>query len=127
MSTAEVVQAYRTLSKLCQRAVRNAKPSRWQIRNLLRESFRSEPRASFCARRIDNTASFLKRARQSNGYEHKIMKNILYIRYWREREHHNRLVRSQTILGADVRNNMWSQYDASLAMLNESQDLCLRC
>ena len=127
MSTSEIVQAYRTLSKLSERAVRKANPSRWQVRDLLREAFSSEARTSFCARRVDNTASFLKRARQSNGYEHKIIKNILYIRYWRKREHHNKLVRNQTTLGADVRNNMWAQYDATLAMLNESQDLCLRC
>lgn len=126
MSKLEVLHAYRRLFKLSQRAILNARPARYQVRDIIRNAFRSEPRSSFNPRRVENTAYFLTRARNYNGFEHKILKNLLFIRWWRTREHHGKLLRAQTNLAADVRKNMWAQYDATLAMLNESQDLCLR-
>lgn len=126
MSTSEVVQAYRTLFKLSNRAVLNSRRARYHIRNIIRNAFRSEPRSSFCPRRIENTAHFLERARKYRGLEHKIITNLLNIRWWRSKQHHGKLVRAQTNLAADVRKTTWAQYDATVAMLNESQDLCLR-
>lgn len=85
MSTTDVLHAYRQLYRTGLRTVRYARPARFEIRDILRESFRLQPREAFNARRIDNTLRFLETAGTHNGTEHKILKNLLHLKFWRMR------------------------------------------
>lgn len=86
MSSLEIVAAYRNLYKLGLRAVRSSQPPRYVLRDILRRSFREESASSFDQRRITNTYHFLRMASIYNSFEHRIVKNILVTRYWRDRE-----------------------------------------
>ncbi|ETN45672.1 uncharacterized protein HMPREF1541_09505, partial [Cyphellophora europaea CBS 101466] len=81
MSTKEIVSAYRSLYKRGLRAIRYSRPARYNLRDILRRSFREEPSSSFDPERLTNTLRFLQRADVDNGMEHKIIKNLLFIRY----------------------------------------------
>ena len=89
MTTNEVLQAYRSLWRASHKAVRFAKPARYQVRDILRQSFRTEPASSFNQERVLNTCRFFKSAQTHNGIEHKIVKNLLLIRWWREHQPHH--------------------------------------
>lgn len=84
MSSSEVVQAYRRLYRTALQAVLFSKPARYQIRTALRTAFRQSPASAFSPRRIENTVKFLERARLHNGMEHKIVKNLLQVRWWQQ-------------------------------------------
>ncbi|EED20307.1 CHY and RING finger domain protein, putative [Talaromyces stipitatus ATCC 10500] len=79
-----VVNAYRQLYKKGLQAVRRATPARHVLRNTLRTSFRSESRAEFDLTKIARTLEFLDRAAESTSYEHKILKNLLHVRYYEQ-------------------------------------------
>ena len=83
MSTTDILRAYRQLYRTGLRAIRYARPARFEFRDILRESFRTQPSAAFNARRIDNTVKFLETAGTHNGTEHKILKNVLHLRFWK--------------------------------------------
>jgi hypothetical protein len=87
MSRQEILRAYRDLYKQSLRTVRYSTPARYSARDILRASFRDNlnPSTSFKPKRIANTLNFLERAVHYNGYEHKIIKNLLLIRWWRTR------------------------------------------
>jgi len=91
VSSTEIVQAYRSLYRTVLRAIRFAKPGRFQARAILRSSFRSLSVEHYNARRILNTIQFLELAGNHAGIEHKILRNLLFVRYWRDRQRHNRL------------------------------------
>lgn len=121
--------AYRQLLRVCLQAVRFSSPARYQIRNILRDSFRNSPPAAFNPRRIQNTILFLEQAREHNGFEHKILRNILHVRYWRENPKKDSRVQFQkqnNEVGLDLRRNVPGQFDATLTVFNESMGLCLR-
>jgi len=103
MSSRELVEAYRSLYCTALRAVRFASPARYQIRDILRTAFREQPRSNFNPRRVRNTVAFLQRAHDHNGFEHKIVKNILFLHYWRNRRLESKLsvtiARSVVLLG----------------------------
>ena len=122
----QIITAYRTLFRLSLSAIHYSTPARHKVRDILRSSFRNSPASDFNPIRIANTVRFLRRARTYNGYEHKILKNILFVRYWRDNSHHSRLIHANNPLTADIRKNSWSQFTATVGMLNESQGLCLR-
>lgn len=54
----------------------------------MRNAFRTEPFENFNLGKIRNTEDFLKRAEQDTGMEHRILKNLLHVRYW---QHHARI------------------------------------
>ncbi|KIV78891.1 hypothetical protein, variant [Exophiala sideris] len=83
MSTTDIIRAYRQLYRTALRAIRYARPARLEVRDILRESFRTQPSSAFNARRIDNTLRFLETAGTHNGTEHKILKNLLHLQFWR--------------------------------------------
>lgn len=93
----------------------------------MRNAFRTEPFENFNLGKIRNTEDFLKRAEQDTGMEHRILKNLLHVRYW---QHHaridNNLIQQQTSRASRIRKENWAQYDATLALFNESLGLCLR-
>lgn len=124
-----VLTAYRHLLRTSLQAVRFSSPARYSIRNILRDSFRNSPVAAFNPRRIDNTLHFLEQAREHNGFEHKILRNILHVRYWREhwkREKVPQILKQNNEIGLDLRKTIPAHFDATLTIFNESMDLCLR-
>lgn len=121
--------AYRQLLRTSLQAVRFATPARYQIRSILREAFRNSPRIAFNQRRIRNTLAFLEQAREHNGFEHKILRNILHVRFWRDHPKKDRLpptMKQNNEVGVDLRRNVPGQFDATLTLFNESTDMCLR-
>lgn len=127
--TLTILSAYRQLLRTSLEAVRFSSPARYQVRNILRDSFRNSPAAAFNPRRIENTIFFLEQAREHNGFEHKILRNILHVRYWREdpkREKIPQTLKQNTSVGLDLRQNIPGHFDATLTVFNETMDLCLR-
>ena len=126
MSKQEILHAYRHLYRAALRTVRYAVPARYEARSVLRDAFRNDPPSAFSGRRIKNTLKFLETASTHNGYEHKILKNLLHLKYWRMRGLEKSLMRKQTDYALETRQHVLYQYDATLTMLNESMDMCLR-
>jgi hypothetical protein len=85
-SSRQIVSAYRNLYKAGLKAVRHAQPARFTLRRILTRAFREEPASSFDEHRVRNTIAFLGDAAKYTGVEHKVVKNVLMIRYWRDRE-----------------------------------------
>ncbi|EXJ77569.1 hypothetical protein A1O3_09796 [Capronia epimyces CBS 606.96] len=126
MSTQDRLRAYRHLYRAALKAVCYASPARYEVRDILRESFRSSPATSFNSRRVENTLLFLKNAGLYNGYEHKILKNLLHLKFFRDRRFDKQLLRrSNSDYAIEARKHIWLQYRATLTMLNESLDICL--
>lgn len=128
-TTTVVSSAYRRLLRTALQAVRFSTPARYQVQSILRDSFRHSPLSTFTPRRIKNTVRFLERARECNGIEHKILRNILHVRYWRDhREKHKPPggLKENTDVAVDLRRNVPAQFDATLHVFNETMDLCLR-
>jgi hypothetical protein len=79
-----VVQAYRHLYRQGLKVINYSTPSRHVLLRTLRLSFRSSSYHDFDPRRIANTLCFLQRAADVAGLEHKIMKNLMMVRYWEQ-------------------------------------------
>lgn len=82
VSNQAIVHAYRHLYRQGLKVIRYSTPGRHVLRSILQTSFRSAPREEFNPSRIANTLRFLERAAAVTGYEHKIVKNLLFARYW---------------------------------------------
>lgn len=82
MAQAELVQAYRSLYRSALRAVHYASPARYQIRDTMRTAFSANSKDTFDLRRVKNTIEFLERAGLHTGLEHKILRNLVHVRYW---------------------------------------------
>ena len=87
MTDKEIIQAYRHLYRAALLATHRASPAKHVIRERIRTAFRTEPRESFDQQRVKNTKAFLDRALKDAGMEHRILKNLLHVRYW---QHHAR-------------------------------------
>ena len=128
-STQPVIHAYRHLYQTALRAVKYARPARYEIRDILRDQFRISPIENFNPRRVQNTPKFLENARKYNGFEHNILKNLLHLQYWKLRPLDKKTRQSirelNTPAAAESRRQIWHQYRATLFMLNESLDICL--
>jgi hypothetical protein len=144
MTDKAILHAYRHLYRNALRATHHSSPAKHVIRETIRTAFRTESAAHFNPQRVKNTEDFLKRAERDTGMEHRILKNLLHVRYW---QHHakrdNRLyvrmqerikweadddnrINLQTDMASQIRKENWAQYDATLALFNNSLDLCLR-
>lgn len=127
----QITSAYRRLLRTSLHSVRFATPARHLIRTILRDSFRNSPEAAFNSRRVERTIKFLEQAGEHNGFQHKILKNILHVRWWRDHRKEMKLpdsLKVNTDVAMDIRQNVVSgaQFDATLTLFNESMDLCLR-
>lgn len=147
----EIIHAYRHLYRAAIAAVRNSSPAKHQVRSILRSSFRlpSEPNPlnnvitraslfpqtsfealnSFSTIRIQNTLTFLSQAKDYAGLEHKILRNILHMRWWRDQGsqwHKVTLMNQNTDISRELRRTIPTHFDATLVMLNETRGLCLR-
>jgi hypothetical protein len=139
----EVLRAYRHLFRAALRAVRYSSPAKYQIRDTMRSAFRTGAAKRLDNQRVQNTLCFLLRAELYAGMEHKILQNLLHVKYWRNQgRRDNKLlvtffsrcipaadycrVNQQTDLAAAIRKNSGAHFDATLEMLNESLHTCLR-
>lgn len=84
MDQRAIVSAYRHLYRQGLKTMRYSTPGRHVLVQILRSSFRSSPAQEFDQLRIANTLRFLARATDMAGIEHKIMKNLLSVRYWEQ-------------------------------------------
>jgi hypothetical protein len=127
--SAQLVQAYRDLYRASLRAVHYARPARFQVRDILRTAFRTLPQSQFNARRVTNTLKFLDNARLFSGYEHKVLKELAHMQYWKgkvlDKRMKNGLRDSNAPTAVETRKQIWWQYRATLTMLNESLDIYL--
>jgi hypothetical protein len=82
MTNLESLRAYRHLFRAALRAVRHSSPAKYQIRDTMRLAFRDEAPDTFNQHRVENTLHFLQRAESHAGMEHKILQNLLHVRYW---------------------------------------------
>ena len=79
-----IVAAYRNLLRTGLRAVHFSSPARYVLRDTIRQSFRKGSSADFNAARIQNTLLFLDNAAKTRGLEHKILRNVLHYRWWKQ-------------------------------------------
>ena len=82
MADIHILHAYRHLYRAALQAVRHSSPAKYQIRNTIRVAFRTSSAIDFDSERIRNTEDFLQRARSYTGLEHKILRNLLHVRFW---------------------------------------------
>ncbi|KAE8379462.1 hypothetical protein BDV26DRAFT_259511, partial [Aspergillus bertholletiae] len=124
-----VIQAYRHLYRQGLRVINYSTPSRHVLLRTLRSSFRSSSRHDFDPQRIANTLRFLQRAADAVGVEHKIVKNLMMVRYW-EQPQVRKDLRLLKGLGIDqkessLRRDASEQFNLTLMLLNESLGICL--
>ncbi|PWY67477.1 DUF1763-domain-containing protein [Aspergillus costaricaensis CBS 115574] len=125
-----VVHAYRHLYRQGLKAINYSTPARHVLRHSLRSAFRSSSPEELNPRRIANTLQFLQRAADVAGLEHKIVKNLMMMKYWEQpqvRKDH----RTLRGLGVDQRDpilmqDTMRQFNLTLSLLNDSLDICLR-
>lgn len=79
-----VVSAYRHLYRQGLKVINYSTPARHVLVRVLRSSFRSSPANEFDPLKITNTLRFLERAADMTGIEHKIVKNLVMVRYWQQ-------------------------------------------
>lgn len=79
----EILRAYRHLLRHALRACQYSKPSRFVVRDRLRNAFRSSPIEEFQPARIARTLEFLHNAASCTGIEHRLQKNLMHV--WWER------------------------------------------
>lgn len=77
-----IIHAYRQLYRQGLKAVNYSTPSRHVFIATLRSSFRSLPAQDFDPGRVINTLKFLHKAANIAGIEHKIVRNLLMVKYW---------------------------------------------
>lgn len=78
----QVIHAYRHLYRQGLKAINYSTPSRHVLLRNLRKSFRTSYRQDYDPQKIENTVRFLQRASDVAGMEHKIVKNLMIVRYW---------------------------------------------
>ncbi|KAI9748078.1 MAG: hypothetical protein M1835_001899, partial [Candelina submexicana] len=79
-----ILHSYRHLYRHCLRAVQYSTPARYTIRDRLRSTYRSRSCSEFNEQRMANTMEFLRGAAREKGMEHKVVKNLAKVWWWRE-------------------------------------------
>ncbi|OJJ49527.1 hypothetical protein ASPZODRAFT_128002 [Penicilliopsis zonata CBS 506.65] len=119
-----VIHAYRHLYRQGLKAIKYSTPARYALLNTLRSSFRSSAREELDPHKISNTLRFLQRATDVAGIEHKIVKNLMIVRYWEQPLVKKTLkTLDQTQLSEKGGNE---HFNKTLILLNESLGMCLR-
>lgn len=145
----DILRAYRHLYTWSLRAVQYSQPARFTVRDRLRRLFRTNDRASFDQRRIDNTVEFLRGATREKGLEHRIVKRLLHVWWeeqsWKRSERYlntwksSRCDTSSTtrwMLLVDARNRskdeiriartIYDPFHHKIRMLNEAMGMCIQ-
>lgn len=88
---------YRKMLRYCRRAVLYSQPASTVARDMLRASFRDTNNnnnnananaETFEAKRLSRTGYFLYKAGAEAGLEHRIVKNLLLCKYWKDHNAH---------------------------------------
>ncbi|BCS25602.1 uncharacterized protein APUU_50313S [Aspergillus puulaauensis] len=125
-----IIHAYRQLYRQGLKAVNYSTPSRHVFLATLRSSFRSLPAQDFDSRRIINTLNFLHKAANIAGIEHKIVRNLLMIKFWGQPNVRSNM-RNLGGIGINqsdptTQRDACEQWNQTLMLLNESLGTCLR-
>ncbi|KLJ10322.1 hypothetical protein EMPG_14303 [Blastomyces silverae] len=125
-----VLHAYRHLYRTGLQAVRYSSPARHVLLWTLRKSFRNGAPNEFDPRRVVNTLEFLRLASSSTSTEHKIVKNLLHVRFWQQpqklAEGDPKFFVTQTGARSQMKAAAYRPFEMTLKMLNESLGLCLK-
>ncbi|PKY00948.1 DUF1763-domain-containing protein [Aspergillus campestris IBT 28561] len=126
----QVIHAYRHLYRQGLKAINYSTPSRHVLLRNLRKSFRTSYRQDYDPQKIENTVRFLQRASDVAGMEHKIVKNLMIVRYW-DQPLLRKDLRLLKGLGVDqrspsLRRDIIRQFNSTLVFLNESLGTCLK-
>ena len=78
----KIVFAYRQLYRQGLIAVQYPKPARYTLKKQLDGAFRNGNPQDFDPKKIGNTILFLQNAAKETGMEHRILKNLLLVRWW---------------------------------------------
>lgn len=128
----QVVQAYRVLYKQALVAVNYASPSRFVVRDHLREGFRKGHKSNYDSARVQNTIQFLRGAAFPHTLEHKVLQTLVHTWWWRRNQarlkYQPTKMASKTGISDEVfiRNMAHDQFDHMVRMLNESMGMCIR-
>jgi len=120
----ELLHAYRNIYRTTLRAIRYATPGRYVVRDHMREAFRNGLASDFDADKISRTLEFLGHAGESRGFEHKVLKNILYV--WWGKQHRHMAFRNIKKGDFHVFDRAYNGFDDTLGRLNRSMGMCLR-
>ncbi|KAL4759571.1 uncharacterized protein BDW70DRAFT_78711 [Aspergillus foveolatus] len=126
-----IIHAYRQLYRHGLKAVNYSTPARHVLVQTLRSSFRTSPAQDFDSLRINNTLNFFHKAANIAGIEHKIVRNLLMIKFWDQPGRVRANLRPIRGLDVDqrdpkVRKDSLGQFKRTLLFLNESLGTCLR-
>ncbi|KAG8160335.1 hypothetical protein KVR01_009871 [Diaporthe batatas] len=129
MAQEEVLHAYRHLYRAALRAVCYSQPASSVARDQLRRAFRDKTN-TFNRNTIRRTVWFLNNAARERGTEHKIVKNLLFTKFWKERGNYRtwrHLVDSNQIRKKEdpVKATAYAHYERTISMLNRTMGLCL--
>jgi hypothetical protein len=124
MGQKTILHAYRHLLRQSLRAVQFSKPARYVIRDRLRSNFRRGDATDFNAKKVENTLEFLKYATLQNGMEHKILKNLVQV-WWYRDKHPVRVPKTPTIQEAEALVTAFDTFIHNIQMLNESMGMCI--
>jgi hypothetical protein len=147
----EAIRSYRHLYKALLKAVQYSHPARTICRDQLRDAYRNEPQSNYNPVKIARTLEFLDGAARERGMEHKILKNLLHTRYLHKMKYEchtlTHVITTDSCSSANIQNfgqnrslkgqqkdlnamrikkTAYLHYDMTLAMLNDSMNLCLR-
>lgn len=131
MSTSQVLRAYRTLYKQALISINYSRPSRYTLRDHLREGFRKGHRSDFDAARIKNTLQFLHGATYNTTLEHKVLMCLLHTWWWQKYQEN---IKPQTLKSrpksqteeVKIRRKTHDHFNHLIKMLNESMGMCIR-
>lgn len=80
-----ILHRYRHLYRHLLRAIQYSTPARYVARDILRQTFRKgQPTDYQDESSIMRTLEFLRGATETNGMEHRIVKNLLHVGYWED-------------------------------------------
>jgi len=82
-SSLPILHAYRHLYRALLHGVQYSSPNRYVARDQLRDAFRRGHREQFDQQKISRTLEFLDAATRERGLEHRLVKNLLHVAYWR--------------------------------------------
>ncbi|TKX22384.1 hypothetical protein C1H76_5492 [Elsinoe australis] len=118
-----IAHAYRHLLRSSYHAVRFAKPARYVLRDRLRTAFRTAPPTlELSHRKLDRTLEFLEGAASVNGYEHRLLRNL--VQYWGQ-DMHYKPGRTPRRVVAEYRPVVQGNVDAMVNEMGRTLDIYL--
>ncbi|KAJ0164010.1 hypothetical protein CTA2_1938 [Colletotrichum tanaceti] len=134
MSRLDKIHAYRHIYRELLRAVQFAAPYKYVVRDQLRTAFR-EKGAYWNKEEYKRTFWFLQAAAREAGFEHKILKNLIYVAHerqktepWKIRSHRVETTKKtdRHVAGQEITSAAYDHYDMTVAMMNKTMGIRLR-